>query len=112
MAPQLRCAGLHFVGKEVMVAPADQGGFVVDFFFLQKKGFYFFLGLKLRMEMKRYSRMGFFLDFMLPPEVFSFLHLKMAPKGIRRFLFPKPSFLAFHVKLVNDFVWFGSWGWE
>lgn len=24
----------------------------------------------------------------------------MAPKGIRRFLFPKPAFLAFHVELV------------
>ena len=34
LAPQLRCAGLHFEGKEVMVAPADQGGFFGGFFFV------------------------------------------------------------------------------
>ena len=48
MAPQLRCAGLHFEGKEEMVAPADQGGLVVDFFcvylWLKKTQFFFKVG--------------------------------------------------------------------
>ena len=47
MAPQLRCAGLHFEGKEVMVAPADQGGFVVTFFLIKKVFFFKEVGFEV-----------------------------------------------------------------